>query len=245
MPVISSGIEAASVRSRHDLDAGSSAPARTNGADATKQDIIDVSMAEFAAKGFTGARVDEIALRMKTSKRMIYYYFGSKEKLYLAVLEEAYRRIRECESTLRLDHLPPEEALRRLVGFTFDYQNSHPDFVRLVMIENIHRGENIAKSERIRDLNVSIIDSLRQILDRGRQAGVFRPDLDPVDVHATISALCFYNVANRYTFAVIFKRDLGSKEHLQRRRQSVIETVLRFVQGDDGREPAGAPPETA
>lgn len=221
--------EATSVKIKHAPEAGAPSGAGMNGADATRQDIIDVATAEFAAKGLAGARVDEIAERMKTSKRMIYYYFGSKEKLYLAVLEEAYRRIREFESTLRLDHLPPEEAVRRLVEFTFDYQNGHPDFVRLVMIENIHHGENIARSERIRELNVSIIDALQRVLERGQQQGVFRSGLDPIDVHATISALCFYNVANRHTFAVIFKRDLGAEEHLAPRRESVVQTVLRFV----------------
>ena len=120
----------------------------------TKRDIIAVATAEFAEKGLSGARIDKIAARTKTSKRGIYYYFGSKEKLYISVLEEAYRNIRRIEGELKLDHLQPVEALRTLVGFTFDYQSAEPHFVRLVMNENIHFAKYLARSEEIQKLNV-------------------------------------------------------------------------------------------
>lgn len=206
------------------------APApRTNDPDRTVADILAVATAEFAAKGYSGARVDEIAERMATSKRTIYYYFGGKEALYLAVLEEAYRRIRSLEHAIDIDHLEPEEALRQLAGFTFDYQNANPDFVRLVMNENILKAEFLRQSKEIQRLNVPAIDAVRRIYERGVASGVFRPGLDPVDLHMTISALSFFNVANRHTFGVIFKHDMGAPEALAARRANVIEALVRYV----------------
>lgn len=202
---------------------------RTNDPDRTMANILEVATAEFADKGLAGARIDEIAALTSTSKRMIYYYFGSKEGLYLAVLEEAYRRIRRIEAELRLGDLPPEQALRTLVGFTVDYQLANPDFIRLVMNENIHRGEFITRSTTIQQLNVPVINAVRDVYQRGVEAGVFRPDVDPVDLHMSISALCFFNVANRHTFGAIFKRSLDTPAATAQRRESIIEMIVRFL----------------
>lgn len=192
-------------------------------------DILSVATREFADKGLAGARIDVIAKAMSTSKRMIYYYFGSKEGLYLAVLEEAYRRMRAIESDLHLDDLPPEDALRRLIGFTVDYQLANPDFIRLVMTENIHRAEYLRRSEAIQQLNVPAIDGLKRVLQRGLEAGLFRGGIDPVDLHRSISALSVFNVANRYTFSLIFQRDLDTPAAIIARRDSIIEMIVRFV----------------
>ncbi|RYF38177.1 MAG: TetR/AcrR family transcriptional regulator, partial [Comamonadaceae bacterium] len=154
------------------------APRRTNDPERTTADILAVATREFAEKGFAGARIDLIASEMRTSKRMIYYYFGSKEALYLAVLEEAYRRIRSIEASLHLEDLEPEEALRKLVAFTVDYQRANPDFIRLVMNENIHRGEFLAQSKAIQKLNVPAIHAVREVYRRGVQDGVFRTGID-------------------------------------------------------------------
>lgn len=202
---------------------------RSNDPERTMQDILEVATREFAAKGLSGARIDEIAELTRTSKRMIYYYFGSKEGLYVAVLEEAYRRIRRIESELHLENLPPEEALRTLVGFTFDYQNANPDFIRLVMNENIHRGQFLAQSTIIQQLNVPAIDAVRSVYERGRTEGVFRTDLDPVDLHMSISALCFFHVSNQHSFSLIFKRNMTSPAALATRRAQVIDIILRYV----------------
>lgn len=202
---------------------------RTNDPARTMADIIDVATREFSEKGLAGARIDVIAEAMRTSKRMIYYYFGSKEALYVAVLEEAYRRIRAIEADLHLEDLAPEDALRRLVGFTVDYQLANPDFIRLVMTENIHRGEYLAQSKSIQKLNVPAIEGLRKVYERGLQAGVFRSGVDMIDLHMSISALSFFNTANRHTFSLIFKRDLESPAALIARRDSIIEMVVRFV----------------
>jgi AcrR family transcriptional regulator len=205
------------------------AASRTNDPERTMADIIEVATHEFSEKGLAGARIDVIAEAMRTSKRMIYYYFGSKEGLYVRVLEEAYRRIRAIEAGLHLDDLAPEDALRKLVGFTVDYQLANPDFIRLVMTENIHRGEFLAQSKAIQKLNVPAIDGLRRVYERGLAAGVFRAGIDAVDLHMSISALSFFNTANRHTFALIFKRDLESPAAIVARRDSIIEMVLRFV----------------
>jgi AcrR family transcriptional regulator len=202
---------------------------RTQDPEGVKRDILAVATTEFAANGFSGARVDEIAARTQTSKRMIYYYFGSKKGLYLAVLEGAYQGIRDIEGGLKLDTLEPELAMKALVGYTFDYQNSHAEFVRLVMIENIHGAENLRGSDVIQGLNVRIIDSLQDIISRGQKAGKFRRNLDPIDLHMTMSALSFFNVSNRATFSAIFKVDMASAQALAIRRAQVIDVVMRYV----------------
>jgi len=202
---------------------------RVNDPDGTRRNIIEVATEEFAAKGFSGARVDDIAARIKTSKRMIYYYFGGKEGLYIAVLEEAYRKIRSVEATLDLEHQAPEKGLRTLVGFTFDYQNAHPEFVRLVMNENILNGAYIARSKAIQCLNNTVISALEGLLVRGQEEGSFRRDVDPIDLHMSISALCIFNIANRATFSTIFKRDMASPKALSTRRAQVVDLVARYV----------------
>jgi len=207
----------------------SSKNSRTNDPARTRADIIEVATREFADKGLAGARIDLIAEAMRTSKRMIYYYFGNKEGLYLAVLENAYSSMRGIESQLHLEDLPPEDALRKLVGHTVDYQLAHPEFIRLVMNENMHRGEYLQQSKVIQKLNVPAIEGLRQVLERGQQAGVFRSGIDPVDLHASISALSVFNVANRHTFSLIFKRDLDSHAAVTSRRDSIVEMIVRFV----------------
>jgi AcrR family transcriptional regulator len=209
--------------------AAATPPTRTYDAERSMSDILKVATAEFADKGLSGARVDAIAAATETSKRMIYYHFGSKEGLYLAVLEESYRRIRAIESKLSLDDLEPEDALRKLVAFTFDYQHDNEDFIRLVMNENMHRGEFLARSRTIQELNVPAIDAVERVYRRGVQAKVFRRGIDATDLHMSISALCFFNVANRHTFSLIFKRDQGAPSALRARRDSIVEMIVRFV----------------
>src|SRR5690606_3253916 len=139
-----------------------------------RSNILAVAMAEFAENGLSGTRMDEIAAKTRTSKRMIYYYFGDKVGLYRRVLEEAYAKVREGEQRLELEHLPPLEALTRLVEFTFDHHSGNPDFIRLVMIENIHHGSFLEQSQLIGKLNAGAIEKLESICRRGRQAGLFR-----------------------------------------------------------------------
>jgi AcrR family transcriptional regulator len=204
------------------------APARrTYDAEASLVNILEVATAEFADKGLSGARIDEIAARTRTSKRMIYYHFTSKEDLYLAVLENAYRRLRDVESNLQLDDLEPEDALRRLVGHTFDHHVDNEPFIRLVMNENMQRGQYLSRSTLIHQANMPAIDGVRSVYQRGVEAGLFRRGLDPVDVHWSISALCFFHVANHYTFTLIFDRDKDPQAVQRARRDLVIDMVVR------------------
>lgn len=209
--------------------ASSTLPKRANDPDRTRADILEVAAAHFASHGFSGSRVDEIAAETNTSKRMIYYYFGSKEGLYREVLGRRYNEIRVLEKASGFDHDDPETALATLVGGTFDYHQSHSDFVRLVMVENIHRGENIGEVPGIDSRADSVLDVLRKLLDRGAAAGLFRADIDPFQLHMSISALCFYNVSNRYTLSRIFARDIASVEMEAVRRANVIEMIMRWV----------------
>jgi AcrR family transcriptional regulator len=202
---------------------------------ATQRDIIEVATREFAQNGLSGARVDEIAAKTACSKRMIYYYFGDKEGLYLRVLEEAYRRVRTIEAALDLDHLEPRRALQTLAEFTFDHHHANDDFIRLVMIENIHHAEHLQRSKVIQGLNAGAVDTLERLYRRGRRAGLFRPGLRAIDLHWQISALCFFNVSNRATFSRIFSHDLKSDAALARLKANVCDTILRYVLRDPPR----------
>jgi AcrR family transcriptional regulator len=203
--------------------------ARRNDPERTREDILDVATEEFSQFGLSGARVDSIAEKTRTSKRMIYYYYGSKEGLYLAVLERAYRKIRSLESDLQLAELPPEEALRQLIGTTFDHDEQNPDFVRLVSIENIHHAMHMKRSTEIADLNISVIRTIQDILDRGLKSGVFKRQTDAIDLHMLISAFCFFRVSNRYTFGTIFQRDLSEPPLYARHKAMISEAVLSYL----------------
>ena len=189
-------------------DSVASNEVRKRDPEGTRRDILEVATHEFATEGFAGARVDKIAEDTATTKRMIYYYFGSKEGLYLAVLEGAYKRVRALEGNLKVDDLEPVEALRRLAEFTYDHHTSHESFIRLVQIENVHRAEHLAQSEQIADLNSTAVKTLESILKRGISQGLFRSDIDPLDVHMMISSYPIFHVANRHTFKSIFGRDM-------------------------------------
>lgn len=196
---------------------------------ANRARIVKAAIDEFASRGFKGASMDAIAARTHTTRALINYYFGGKEKVYLAVLEHVYAEIREAENLLDLDHLAPVAAIRRIVQFTFDYYLSHEGFVRLVVAENQAKGRHLKKSAAMRTLNRPIIDTLARVIARGARDGSFREGIDPVDVHMMIAALGMFNVTNRYTFSAIFQRDMGAKGNVRRRRELVTEAILRFL----------------
>ncbi len=202
---------------------------RVQDPEGTRRNILEVASKEFALNGLAGARIDEIAAQTRSSKRMIYYYFGDKEGLYLHALENAYRQVRDGEARLDIEGLPPLQALTRLVEFTFDHHHEHEEFIRMVMIENIHQGIYLKQSKVIRDLNLAAIDHIAGIYIRGVEAGVFRSGLDPVELHWQVSALCFFNVSNRATFSEIFGRELGAPDQFARLRQNTVDMMLRFV----------------
>ena len=202
---------------------------RKNNPEKTREDILQAAVAEFVAHGLSGARVDAIAERTKTSKRMIYYYFGSKEQLYVEVLEKLYGDIRNTESELNLGELEPVEAIHRVVEFTFDHHDNNVDFVRIVCIENIHNGENVKQSDTIQAKSQNIIRALEGILRRGEESGEFRADVHPIDLHLMISSFCFYRISNRHTFSEIFQIELWSDEVKQRHKAMICDAVLRYL----------------
>jgi AcrR family transcriptional regulator len=195
----------------------------------TRAEILAVATRAFADRGYAGSRIDDIAERMRTTKRMIYYYFGSKEQLFIAVLEQAYSEIRTAEQALDVEGLDPISAIRRLAELTYDHHTAHPDFLRLVSIENIHHGQHISKSERLGTLANPVLDMITRILDRGSEEGVFRPGVDALDVHMMISSFCVFPVANRYTFRAIFGRDLLDGSRHDQYRTMVGELVVRYL----------------
>jgi AcrR family transcriptional regulator len=197
--------------------------------EANRARILHAAAEEFAARGFKGASMDAIAARTHTTRALINYYFGGKEKVYLAVLEQVYGEIRQAEDRLDLDHLSPVDAIRRIVEFTYNYYLAHEGFVRLVVAENQAGGRRLRKSRAMRSLNRSIIDTLRRVLERGQRDGTFRSDLDAVEIHKAIAALGMFNVTNQHTFAVIFQRDMGTKGDVAGRRAAVTDMILRYV----------------
>ena len=212
---------------------GSVAPEpRTNDPERTKAEILRVAVLEFGEKGLAGARIDAIAAATKTSKRMIYYYFGSKDGLYLAALEQSYAQVRDGEMQLQLADMEPEAALRCLVTVMFDHHLGNENYIRMVMSENINRGRYLAQSTRIQELNRPAITLLRGIYERGVATGVFRPGLDATDIHASISALSFFNVSNRHTFGLIFQQDIQSPIYAANRRENIVQMILRYVGKD-------------
>jgi AcrR family transcriptional regulator len=196
----------------------------------TKRNIIDIATEEFAAMGLSGARVDAIAQRTNTTKRMLYYYFGSKEGLYEAVIEEAYGKIRALEQSLHLDTMDPREGLRELVEFTFNFHDKQRDFVRLVTIENIHGAKHVSRLKPFRARNASVVKTIADLIARGVAARQFRSDIDPVDLHLFISSLCFHRVANRHTFTAAFGRDPSGARLRTRHREMIVDAVMRFMQ---------------
>ncbi|MFD0478549.1 TetR family transcriptional regulator [Nonomuraea thailandensis] len=175
--------------------------------------------------------MDEIAARMRTTKRMIYYYFGSKERLYIAVLEKAYAEVREVERTVDVEHLAPVEAIRTLAELTFDHHDAHREFIQLVAIENIHQAEHIRKSEVLGNLGTPVLDLISRILDAGQESGDFVTEADAIDVHMMISAFCFFRVANQHTFGALFGRDMTAAEHRDRQRRMVGEMIVGYLCG--------------
>jgi AcrR family transcriptional regulator len=205
---------------------------RHRDADRTRQEILEVATREFADQGYAGARVDEIAAQTRTTKRMIYYYFGGKEQLFVAVLEQAYAAIRHAEQTIDVDHLAPTAAIRRLAELTFDHHEAHPDFIRLVSIENIHHAEHIAGRDDFAGQNSPAIELIEAILERGRREGAFTRSVDAVDLHMIISSFCVFRVANRHTFGAIFSRDLTDPALRDGYRQMLGDLVVAYLRPD-------------
>ena len=204
-------------------------PLRTRDADRTQQQILRAAMAEFADLGLGGARIDGIAERAGVNKRLIYYYFSSKDELFLAVLEQTYADIRDAERELHLLEIEPVQALRRLVAFTWEHYLAHPEFLTLLNSENLHRARHLKQSARVREMNSPLIQTLGEVLERGRRGGLFRGGVDPLQLYISIAGLAYFYLSNKHTLSAIFGRDLMSTKALNQRLSHITEVVMGYV----------------
>jgi len=195
----------------------------------TKQLIMQAATGEFARHGLGGARVDAIAERAGANKRMLYHYFGSKDDLYLAVLENTYAEIRSHEAELELHNLSPTDAVRKLVSYTFSYFIEHPEFISLLNDENLYAAEHIKRSKKIKDMHSPLVDRVQELLLRGQQSGEFRGNVDPIQLYITIASLGYFYHSNAATLSTIFDQNLTSPKAFQRRLDHAIDVVLGYL----------------
>ena len=201
-------------------------PDRTRGA------ILDAATVEFAKYGLGGARVDRIAAAAGANKRMLYYYFGDKERLFLAVLESAYARIRNAEQQLSLLDVAPAESVRRLIEFTWNYYVTHPEFMTLLNSENLHQARHLKKSRHARVLNSPLIETLGVVLERGRREGSFRAGVDPLQRYISIAALSYFYLSNNHTLSAVFGRDLAAAAAKRSRLRHMTEVILGYLRAE-------------
>ena len=215
---------------RAEADQGQAGPGRfPRDPDQTRTRILQAATQEFHRFGLGGARVDRIAQAAGVNKRMLYYYYGSKDDLFLAVLEAVYEQIRGEERTLELDRLDPVEAISQLVSFTWHYYLRHPEFLTLLNSENLHEARHLKRSGHVRSLHSPFVQMLDDVLARGRAAGVFRDGVDPVQLYISLAGLCYFYLGNRHTLAAIFDRDLMTPEALAIRLDHVTGFVLGYL----------------
>ena len=202
---------------------------RLRDADRSQSTILAAARDEFAEYGLGGARVDRIAERAGLNKRLIYYYFEDKDKLFQAVLEQVYRDIREQERALRLTELEPATAVRRLIEFTWDYYLQHPEFITLLNSANLHKARHLSESKRAKELNSPVVETLAAVLERGRRDGTFRGGVDPVQLYVSIAGLAYFYMSNSYTLGAIFGRDLLAPKARSERLSHMTDVVMGYL----------------
>lgn len=202
---------------------------RARDPDAMRRRILDAATFEFATCGYSGARVDRISAAAGTVDRMLYYYFGNKEGLFRAVLEGVYERLGEAEQQLDLEQVDPVKGMRELVAFTWRYYLEHPEFIRLLNSENLHKGEHLRQSQRVGSLSSPLLAILGRLLKRGAASGAFRPRVDPVTVYLTIASLAYFYLSNRYTLSSFLGEDLMTEARQRRWLRHITELVLANV----------------
>lgn len=205
-------------------------------AEQTRLQILEAAAGEFARAGLGGARVDRIAAQAEVNVRMLYYYFKSKDDLFLAVLERAYAIIRDAEKDLELERGAPEEAVRRFVRFTWEFELAHPEFITLLNSENLHQGRHLKKSSSVASLHWPLLEMIGRLLERGARAGVFRADVDPMQFYISVAGLGYFYLSNRHTLSAIFGRDLLAPRERAARLEHMMEVVLGYL-----RPPPAAP----
>ena len=198
-------------------------------AEATRAKILAAAINEFADRGLTEARTEDIAERCGVNKRLVYYYFGTKEGLYLAALEEAYAKLTELEHAIDVDHLEPKAAIAALINLKIDYYIANPHFISFLNMENLYKAKTLSKSKRLNEFKTPLTQVISRILERGEKQGIFRSDIEPIDLYISICALGFMYFANQHTLKVIFNRDLMSADSLKRRRENIVDLILSYL----------------
>lgn len=226
-----------------ELDVASPTPKVVRNPEASRARILDAARIEFVTHGLSGGRVDRIARQSGVNKNLIYHYFGSKDALYLAVLERIYADLRARQQDQDLRELPPVEGMNRLVSNTFDHFVATPDLIRLMSIENIHYAEHLKSSGSTKALYGGLLDTIRILLKRGQEEGVFRGNVDAVDLYLSISGLAYFFLSNQHTLSWLLDRDLAARRRVLRRRQHVVEMVLSYLTQASPADTAGADPQ--
>jgi TetR/AcrR family transcriptional regulator len=223
------GRPAAKPRAKVAAKPAAKAPPRVRDAAATRESLVRAAVQEFSRLGFAGARIDEVAAVAGANKQLVYHYFGNKEGLYLVALESVYAEIREKEQSLRLMELPPLEAMARLIGFSFDYLAEHPEFIALLVDENRQAGTHVRQSRELKGMHSPFIEMLDTTLQAGIGQGVFRKDVDAVNLYISVAGVSWFFFSNNHTLSVIFDRKLDSRASLAQRRRHVIEFCLNAL----------------
>ena len=195
----------------------------------TRGALLKAARAAFAEGGLEGARVDDIARRAGIDKQLVYHYFGSKDALYTAVIEEVYHEIREQEAALALGSLPAEEAMRKLIELSFDYLEKSPDFVRILADENTHGGRHLQNSGTVAQTNRPIIELMAETIERGVEEGVFRRGLNPLHIYLSIAGMSFFYFANIHTLSHAFNRPLDTRASIDERRAHIVDFALNAI----------------
>ncbi|WP_374627915.1 TetR/AcrR family transcriptional regulator [Devosia sp.] len=204
-------------------------PVRPRDAEKTKASILSAARDEFCEEGFKGARVDAIADRAKANKRLLYHYFGNKEALYEAVLLDAYKEIRRGERELRISQYDPVEAVDRIIRFTFRHFLANPWFPRLLSVENLQNARFVKKIRNVDEIRSPIVGELHEIVKRGHDLGIFRTDVDPMQLYISIISLCYFYVSNMQTLSVVFGKDLSQFALIQDREAQAVQMVLDYL----------------
>ncbi len=213
---------------------GAAAPQKRN-ADATRAKILQAALSEFSERGLPAASTDDIAERCGVNKRMIYYYFGSKEGLYLSALESVFEKFVALERAIDVEHLDPAAAIEAMINLKIDFYLDNPHFVSFLAMENFYKARHLRKSKKLGMFKSPLTEVIARILKRGQSRGEFRRDVDPVDFYVSMCALCVMHFSNQHSLGVIFERDMTSNANVERRRVAVVEFVLSYLQRQGGR----------
>jgi AcrR family transcriptional regulator len=231
-PSAASGAAPAPAPARKAAPRKRAAGTRVQAAQATRDAILRAATKVFARYGYDGGSVEKISRAAKSFDRMIYYYFGSKEGLFIAVIEDTYRRMNDAESALGLDESAPAASLRAVVRFVRGYYQKHPEFVTLLNTENLHKGRHIAKSSGAREYSSPAISVLDRLLAAGAAQGVFRTGVRARDLYLLIASMGYFYQSNRYTLSAFLGEPVGRAEDAARWDDFMIDVVMRTVAPD-------------